>query len=256
VLRRTLAWISVAAGITLIVILVTGGFRLDLGPVRVSAHRTTPPIAVLVIGALVLWRLGPSRAREALETISTGLSNGAPAVALVSAVSIAAVGLFFGTFAASSADPSAYVDHAALIDSGRLSFDEPLARAVDWHEPTWTFTPLGYRPGPTPGVIVLRFDEHAIAEPVALTDPRRCGSVRLRVPGCPLPDASWRALRHCRDVAEVEQGAWHILVEVTYRPPTSESQGTSGDFSGFFQEVGCEDSLRPVRSRSRHPATD
>ena len=32
--------------------------------------------------------------------------------------------------------------------------DEPLARAVDWHEATWTFTPLGYRPGRTPGTLV------------------------------------------------------------------------------------------------------
>jgi hypothetical protein len=36
----------------------------------------------------------------------------------------------------------------------RLSIDEPLARAVEWHEATWTFTPLGYRPGQTPGTIV------------------------------------------------------------------------------------------------------
>jgi hypothetical protein len=59
-----------------------------------------------------------------------------------------------GTFAASSADPSAYVSHSVLIDSGRLTFEEPLARAVGWHEATWTFTPLGYRPGPAPGTIV------------------------------------------------------------------------------------------------------
>jgi hypothetical protein len=46
------------------------------------------------------------------------------------------------------------VSHAVLVDSGRLTFDQPLARAVGWHEATWTFTPLGYRPGQTPGTIV------------------------------------------------------------------------------------------------------
>src|SRR6185369_9034128 len=93
-------------------------------------------------------------AGDGLARLSADISNQAPAVAVVCAAAIAGVGVVYGTFTASSADPSAYVSHAALVADGRLSFDEPLARAVDWHEPTWTFTPLGYRPGPTPGVIV------------------------------------------------------------------------------------------------------
>ena len=153
-LGRLLAWITTAAGITLIVVLVTGGFRVDLGPLRLSAHRAALPLAVMALGALALWRLGPSGARVALASLSTDISNQAPAVAVVCAAAIAGVGVVYGTYAASSADPSAYVSHAALIADGRLSFDEPLARAVDWHEPTWTFTPLGYRPGLTAGVIV------------------------------------------------------------------------------------------------------
>jgi hypothetical protein len=153
-LRRCLAWICIAAGITLIVILVTGGFRVDAGPIRLSAHRSVPPLAVMVLGALALWRLGPLRAGDALASVAADLSNHGLAVGVVCALAIAGVGVVYGTFAASSADPSAYVSHAALLDGGRLSFDEPLARAVDWHEPTWTFTPLGYRPGPAPGVIV------------------------------------------------------------------------------------------------------
>src|SRR5689334_17012816 len=60
-LSRLLSWIITAAGIILIVILVTGGFRVDAGPVRLSAHRSTLPFAVFIIGALALWRLGPER---------------------------------------------------------------------------------------------------------------------------------------------------------------------------------------------------
>jgi len=151
---RVLAWIATAAGLMLIVVLVTGGFRFEVGPVRVSAHGVVPPLLVMALtgGALLWW--GHGRARDAFAGITTDISNHALTVAIVSALAIAGVGVGFGTFAASSADPSAYVSHSALIDSGRLTIDEPLARAVDWHEATWTFAPLGYRPGRTPGTLV------------------------------------------------------------------------------------------------------
>ena len=152
--RRILAWISIAAGLTLIVIAVTGGFRVEVGPVRISAHRMATPLAVLVLAGFALWRLGPTRARDVLASVSTDISNHAFPIAVVCAAAIAGVGVGYGTFAAASSDPSAYVSHAALLDSGRLTLDQPLARASGWHEPTWTFSPLGYRPGPTAGVIV------------------------------------------------------------------------------------------------------
>jgi hypothetical protein len=41
-----------------------------------------------------------------------------------------------------------------LIASARLSTHEPLARTVAWQNATWTFSPLGYRPGAAPGELV------------------------------------------------------------------------------------------------------
>jgi len=153
-LARVLAWIATAAGLTLIVVLVTGGFRFEVGPVRVSAHGITQPLLLMVLSGAALKWLGAARARDALAAVTAGTSNHAPAIALVGAAAIAGVGVGFGTYAASSADPSGYVSHAVLIDNGRLTIDEPLARAVGWHEATWTFSPLGYRPGLTAGTIV------------------------------------------------------------------------------------------------------
>jgi len=153
-LSRVLAWVATAAGLLLIVVFVTGGFRFEVGPLRVSAHGVAPPLLMMAIAGAALRWLGAGRAREALAGLIGDVARHATAIAIVSAAAIAGVGVGFGTFAASSADPSAYVGHAALIDTGRLTFDEPLARAVGWHEATWAFTPLGYRPGRTPGAIV------------------------------------------------------------------------------------------------------
>jgi hypothetical protein len=153
-LGRVLAWVATAAGLVLIVVLVTGGFRFDVGPVRMSAHGIAQPLLVMAVSGIALAWLGAARARDAFAGISAHVTNHALALAVVAAAAIAGVGVGFGTFAASASDPSAYVSHALLIDSGRLTIEEPLARAVDWHEATWTFTPLGYRPGAEPGMLV------------------------------------------------------------------------------------------------------
>jgi hypothetical protein len=151
---RLLAWTATIAGLVLIVVLVTGGFRFEIGPLRLSAHGVAGPLLVMAVSAGALRWLGAVRGRDALASLTSALATHAPVVALVSAVAIAGIGAGFGTFAASSADPSAYVSHSVLIDRGQLTIDEPLARTVGWHEATWTFSPLGYRPGTTPGTIV------------------------------------------------------------------------------------------------------
>ena len=153
-LPRVLAWIATAAGLVLIVVLVTGGFRFEIGPLRVSAHgATTPLLLMTAAGAALAWR-GAARGTDALSRIFTSVTAHAATIAVISATVIAGIGVGFGTYSASASDPSAYVSHSALIDSGRLSLDEPLARAVNWHEATWTFSPLGYRPAGAPGTIV------------------------------------------------------------------------------------------------------
>ena len=149
---RVLAWIATTAGLVLAIVLVTGGFRFNVGPIRISAHGSTAPLVLMALAAALLSWLGGARA--ALAGIGLDIIRHARAIPVVSAAAIAGVGVGFGTYAASSADPSAYVSHSALLNAGQLTIDTPLARAVEWHEATWTFTPLGYRPGPTPGTLV------------------------------------------------------------------------------------------------------
>ena len=53
-LSRVLAWVATAAGLLLIVVFVTGGFRFEVGPLRVSAHGVAPPLLMMAIAGAAL----------------------------------------------------------------------------------------------------------------------------------------------------------------------------------------------------------
>lgn len=66
-----------------------------------------------------------------------------------------ALGIRFGTFAASGADSYGYVSQADLWRRGALIVDVPLAEAIPmWRNADWALTPFGYRPGGGPGRMV------------------------------------------------------------------------------------------------------
>ena len=150
--------ILVAAGtgalLVLIVILITGGFVIDAGPFHLSARRITGPLVI----AIAAWAAAAFQGRAILAasaaSVSDFLDTHAGAIALVIAAAAAGVGVAYGTYSASGADPSGYVSQAELFASARIVQDEPLAREGAWHEGTSTFAPLGYRPGQRPGELV------------------------------------------------------------------------------------------------------
>ena len=139
----------------LLVVLITGGFVVDAGPLYFSSRRWTTPLVVVSAAWLAALLIGRRHGVvSALTTLGDRLERHAVAVALVIAVAAAGTGVGFGTFAASAADASGYVSQARLLAEARVSFDEPLARLLPWTETTWVFSPLGYRPGPTAGEVV------------------------------------------------------------------------------------------------------
>lgn len=156
--RRRIAHLLVAAATTalvfLVVITITGGFLLHLGPLRLSAHNWRAPLLVAVAALIATASLGRGVLREAAEATWLFLHDHAAALAVVLAAATAGIGIGFGTYSASSSDASGYVSEATLLSSARLSSDEPLARAVAWRNATWTFSPLGYRPGADAGELV------------------------------------------------------------------------------------------------------
>lgn len=138
----------------LVIVAVTGGFVLEAGPFRLSVRGWRRPL--LLTGAA--WAMAAWGGRKVLAStaacIGTWLEMRALAGAVLLSVAAAAVGIGFGTWAASAADASGYVSQAALIASGRLTVDEPLIQQVGWPDAPWAFSPLGYRPGVEPGTLV------------------------------------------------------------------------------------------------------
>jgi Dolichyl-phosphate-mannose-protein mannosyltransferase len=153
-IARLLLAVAVTALVILVIITITGGFILNVGPVHLSAHNWRGPlliaIAALLVGAFVGRAMLTRTATESWQFLDLH----SLAFAIVLAAASAGIGIAYGTYAASSSDASGYVSEAALIASAQLSTDEPLARAVAWRNATWAFAPLGYRPGTVPGELV------------------------------------------------------------------------------------------------------
>jgi hypothetical protein len=154
--RLTLALVLVgtAALLTLIVVLVTGGFVIDAGPLHFSSRRPLPPLVIAFGAWLAAALYGPAHVRAAAESLLPLIERHATVIAAIVAVAAAGIGTAYGTYSAAGADAAGYVSQSALIASGRIVRDEPLARQVGWPDATWTFSPLGYRPGLNPGEIV------------------------------------------------------------------------------------------------------
>jgi len=137
-----------------VVVSITGGFLIDLGPLHLSAHRTTAPLVIAAIAYAAGAATGRHRVRDAAPHLFTRIDTHGLAIAITFAAATAGVGMAFGTYAASGADAGGYIGQADLLAHGQIAFDEPLVRRVAWPDAAWTFAPLGFRPGRAPGEIV------------------------------------------------------------------------------------------------------
>ena len=153
-IARLLVVVATTALVLFVIVTITGGFLVRLGPLRLSAHNWRVPLLVAIAAAVAAARFGRGTRVEAAEAVWSFVDRHAAAFAVVLAAATAGIGVGFGTYSASSSDASGYVSEAALIASARLASDEPLARAVAWRNAAWTFSPLGYRPGADPGELV------------------------------------------------------------------------------------------------------
>jgi hypothetical protein len=146
--------IGTCALLVLILVLLTGGFVVDAGPLHLSARRWTAPLVITLVAFGIAALHGRASLRSAASLLIEQIDRHAFSAALVIAFAAAATGVGFGTYSASGADAAGYVSQAHLLGTGRLVFEEPLARVIAWPDATWTFSPLGYRPGLVTGQIV------------------------------------------------------------------------------------------------------
>jgi len=136
------------------VVAVAGGVDWPLGPLRLRIHQPWRLLAAGfgLIGAS-LW-LGGVQFKAALARGWDDRDAYARWIAAASALVAALVGLAKGTATAGSADAYGYVSQALLWLRGLPLQVELLAATVPWPRAEWSLSPLGYRPGTEPGLIV------------------------------------------------------------------------------------------------------
>lgn len=144
---RILAATGTGALLVFTIIVITGGFVVQAGPVRFSARRWPTPLLIGLVAWLVAACHGRARLAGAASAVTRFLDRHAASLSALLAAALAAAGIAHGTFSASSADAAGYVSQAHLLSAGRLLHQEPLARQVGWPDSEWTFSPFGYRPG-------------------------------------------------------------------------------------------------------------
>ncbi len=159
--RQAALMLSAAAGAWALIVALTGGFFMRLGPVRISSRSVANPGIAALVAAAAAWLLATrDERRRAIPAARAYLmeANGlrrwlrqpprqlATGIVLIASVTVVVFGLRTGGFVAGGADAYGYVSQADLWARGSLIVRQPFAREMTWPNAAWTVTPLGYRP--------------------------------------------------------------------------------------------------------------
>jgi hypothetical protein len=145
-----LALISTAAAIGFwsLVLFLGDGARFQLDGIRISSRNPVRPAVLAMVLVAAAWRLKPGRLSEVARRLLLIALPARSALVPVAACAVAVVGLGFGGRAAVAADAYGYISQSLLWMRGDLRMDQAFAAGVPWPNADWTFSPLGYRPGP------------------------------------------------------------------------------------------------------------
>ena len=123
--------VGTGALLVLLIVLITGGFVIDAGPLHFSSRRWPTPLALAAVAWLAALLVGGRQgAAHSMAELSGLLERHSTAVASVIAMAAVGAGIGLGTYPASGADASGYVSQARLLAAARVSSDEPLARLL------------------------------------------------------------------------------------------------------------------------------
>jgi hypothetical protein len=155
VARRALFLLAWIALLWAMVAYFSGGVGWRLGPLRLSSRQPLRPFLIgLAAAAVYLWRYTREERSDDAQWLAPWFSR-MGRVALPLAVILGlAVGLYFGSFAAAGSDSYGYVSQAHLWLTGSLRVEQPFVQQFSWPNRDWVFTPLGYKPLSSDGVIV------------------------------------------------------------------------------------------------------
>ena len=146
---RVLLIAGILLGVWAIVIAITGGFRVEAGPVRISSRNSSRIFLLALLALAGAWRLAYQVQVETwLERHAGRLHQLAPAVAWTCAGLFLLVGILCGSRAAAASDPFGYVSQSALWARGTMRIDYSFAAHLPWPEASQTLAPLGYKVAP------------------------------------------------------------------------------------------------------------
>jgi hypothetical protein len=145
---RILLIISAVIALWAALIVITGGFRIDVGPIRISSRNAVRGFLLALLPAALAWKLAY---QEWLEARVAGsillLRQLAIAGVALMALGVLAAGVMFGGRAAAASDTSGYVSQSALWVQRTLRIDQSFTKSLPWPGAKDSFTPLGYRAG-------------------------------------------------------------------------------------------------------------
>lgn len=149
--RHVLLGLAMACAAVAIVDLITGGFTLRAGVLRLSSHAPLRPFALALAAGSLYLLVGRRQVTADLSALERWLERRSSTFAALTAAAACAVGLVWGTHAAGGSDSYCYIGQAEEFVSGRLVMTEPLARTVPWVNADRSFAPTGWIPVPSKG---------------------------------------------------------------------------------------------------------
>ncbi len=146
--------LAVIAGIVAITIAASGGFSVRISGTRISSRGTLRPALFALLFFTLAYRTRPAWQKgEVSRAIGRVLWAAAPWMPPIAAIIVLALCWMYGTRAAGGSDVYGYVSQAHLWLAHDLHVHQGFAASVVWPNADWTFTPLGYRPGPNHTIV-------------------------------------------------------------------------------------------------------
>jgi hypothetical protein len=133
-------------------LLAFGGFDITLLGARIRSNNPQRVFVITLVGLtgffLAGGRVPVARISAHARAVAAGVARSPGWVALLIAIASAVAAYAGSTRIAGGSDAYGYVSQADLWLRGDLKVPQPWVREVPWPDAKWTFTPLGYRPGP------------------------------------------------------------------------------------------------------------
>lgn len=166
--RRVLLGAAVVFVAAAALVAATGGVRVVLSGVRVSARSPIPFIGASAVATASWWWLARHGRRADLEAAWGWIEHRGAAIILSFSAMSALIAAVWATHSPSGSDPSGYLSEAAMLASGHLAAPDTLASLPGWPADPWLSTPLGWRPALTPG---FQVPTYAIGLPLLMAVP-------------------------------------------------------------------------------------